>query len=146
MPQWLLDWLASTGAEAAVFLSAFISATLIPGGSEVFLVGALTQTPDNVGRIARLILLAGLGNTLGAMTSWGIGRMIPHKETSNFAQNWLKRYGAPALVLSWLPVVGDALPVAAGWLRMPFWSSLFWVAIGKFLRYLTVTWVTLSML
>lgn len=97
MPQWLLDWLASTGAEAAVFLSAFISATLMPGGSEVFLVGALTQTPDNVGRIARLILLAGLGNTLGAMTSWGIGRMIPHKETSNFAQNWLKRYGAPAL-------------------------------------------------
>lgn len=144
MPQWLLDWLAGTGAEATVFLSAFISSTLMPGGSEAFLVGALTQTPDDFVRVVRLIVLAGVGNTLGAMTSWGIGRLIPHKETSSRAQAWLKRYGTLALVLSWLPIVGDALPVAAGWLRMPFWSSLLWVGLGKFLRYLMVAWVTLS--
>lgn len=146
MPQWLLDWLAGTGAEAAVFLSAFISSTLMPGGSEAFLVGALTQTPDDLARVSRLIVLAGVGNTLGAMTSWGIGRLIPHKETSSRAQAWLKRYGTPALVLSWLPIVGDALPLAAGWLRIPFWSSLLWVGLGKFLRYLTVALVTLSVI
>jgi membrane protein YqaA with SNARE-associated domain len=50
----------------------------------------------------------------------------------------LRRWGAPALVLSFVPLVGDALVLAAGWLRMPFWPSLFWIAIGKGTRYLLV--------
>lgn len=115
MPDFLLDWLSGAGAEAAVFASAFISSTLMPGGSEALLAGALAQTPDNAPRIWRLVLLATAGNTMGAMTTWLIGRLIPEKEKTGRALSWLRRWGAPALLLSWLPVVGDALPLAAGW-------------------------------
>lgn len=146
MPEEWLDWLAGTGAETAVFVSAFVSSTLMPGGSEVFLVGALMQTPDDVDRIVRLLILATAGNTLGAMTSWAIGRLIPSRRTPGRAEVWLGRYGAPALLLSWLPVVGDALPLAAGWLRIPFAASLLWVMLGKGLRYLTVAGAALSIL
>lgn len=139
MPDYLLDWLSGAGAEAAVFASAFISSTLMPGGSEALLAGALAQTPDNAPRIWRLVLLATAGNTMGAMTTWLIGRLIPEKEKTGRALSWLRRWGAPALLLSWLPVVGDALPLAAGWLRMPALPCALWIGAGKLLRYLVVT-------
>ena len=119
MQDFLFEWLSGAGAEAAVFASAFISSTLMPGGSEALLAGALSQTPDDTPRLCRLVLLATAGNTLGAMTTWLIGRLIPEREKTDRALVWLRRWGAPALLLSWLPVVGDALPLAAGWLRMP---------------------------
>ncbi len=139
MPDYLLDWLSGAGAEAAVFASAFISSTLMPGGSEALLAGALSQTPDDEARILRLVLFATAGNTLGAMTTWLIGRLIPEREKAGRALSWLRRWGAPALLLSWLPVVGDALPLAAGWLRMPALPSVLWIGAGKLLRYLVVT-------
>lgn len=139
MPDSLLDWLSGAGAEAAVFASAFISSTLMPGGSEALLAGALSQTPDDEARILRLVLFATAGNTLGAMTTWLIGRLIPEREKAGRALSWLRRWGAPALLLSWLPVVGDALPLAAGWLRMPALPCVFWIGAGKLLRYLVVT-------
>lgn len=95
MPDFLLDWLSGAGAEAAVFASAFISSTLMPGGSEALLAGALAQTPDNAPRIWRLVLLATAGNTMGAMTTWLIGRLIPEKEKTGRALSWLRRWGAP---------------------------------------------------
>ena len=139
MPDSLLDWLSGAGAEAAVFASAFISSTLMPGGSEALLAGALSQTPDDEARILRLVLFATAGNTLGAMTSWLIGRLIPEREKAGRALSWLRRWGAPALLLSWLPVVGDALPLAAGWLRMSALPCVLWIGAGKLLRYLVVT-------
>lgn len=114
MQDFLFEWLSGAGAEAAVFASAFISSTLMPGGSEALLAGALSQTPDDTPRLCRLVLLATAGNTLGAMTTWLIGRLIPEREKTDRALVWLRRWGAPALLLSWLPVVGDALPLAAG--------------------------------
>ena len=111
MQDFLFEWLSGAGAEAAVFASAFISSTLMPGGSEALLAGALSQTPDDTPRLCRLVLLATAGNTLGAMTTWLIGRLIPEREKTDRALVWLRRWGAPALLLSWLPVVGDALPL-----------------------------------
>lgn len=104
MQDFLFEWLSGAGAEAAVFASAFISSTLMPGGSEALLAGALSQTPDDTPRLCRLVLLATAGNTLGAMTTWLIGRLIPEREKTDRALVWLRRWGAPALLLSWLPV------------------------------------------
>lgn len=106
---------------------------------------ALSQTPDDTARLCRLVLLATAGNTLGAMTTWLIGRLIPERKKTGRALAWLKRWGAPALLLSWLPVVGDALPLAAGWLRMPAAPCAVWVAVGKLLRYVVVAAGTLSL-
>ena len=55
------------------------------------------------------------------------------------AHDWLHRVGPPALLLSWLPAVGDPLCAVAGWLRLSFWPCVFYMAIGKFLRYLFMT-------
>ena len=59
--------------------------------------------------------------------------------THQRAARWLQRYGAKACLLSWLPVVGDPLCAVAGWLRLPFWPCVLYMAIGKFARYLTMT-------
>lgn len=83
MQDFLFEWLSGAGAEAAVFASAFISSTLMPGGSEALLAGALSQTPDDTPRLCRLVLLATAGNTLGAMTTWLIGRLIPEREKTD---------------------------------------------------------------
>ena len=112
MQDFLFEWLSGAGAEAAVFASAFISSTLMPGGSEALLAGALSQTPDDTPRLCRLVLLATAGNTLGAMTTWLIGRLIPEREKTDRALVWLRRWGAPALLLSWLPV--GRRPAACG--------------------------------
>ena len=143
MQDFLFEWLSGAGAEAAVFASAFISSTLMPGGSEALLAGALSQTPYSIVEITNVLATA--GNTLGAMTAWLIGRLIPEREKTDRALVWLRRWGAPALLLSWLPVVGDALPLAAGWLRMPAASCAVWVAVGKLLRYVVVAAGTLSL-
>ena len=55
------------------------------------------------------------------------------------AHAWLHRMGPPALLLSWLPVVGDPLCAVAGWLRLSFWPCVAYMAIGKFLRYVAMT-------
>ena len=78
MTDWLTEWLAGSSAEWALFVSAFVSATLFPGGSEVLLAGALAAG-GGTERMLRLILIAAAGNTLGGMTSWVIGRFVPNR-------------------------------------------------------------------
>ena len=88
-----------------------------------------------------LFAAATAGNALGGMTSWCIGRFIPERRKEDCggrAVAWLRRYGCWALLLTWLPVVGDALPVAAGWLRLGAAKSFLFIAIGKALRYAVV--------
>jgi len=55
------------------------------------------------------------------------------------AQHWYQRHGKWTLLLSWLPVVGDPLCAVAGWLRLPFWPCVAYMAVGKFARYLVMT-------
>jgi membrane protein YqaA with SNARE-associated domain len=126
-----------------LFASAFVSATLFPGGSEVVLfLAAREQQYDP----SLLLVVATAGNTLGALTTWFLGRMLakrypldrPRKPAQQRAVTWLRRWGSPLLLLSWLPLVGDPLCFAAGWLRMPLtWSGAF-IAAGKAARYAVV--------
>lgn len=123
-----------------LFLSAFISSTLLPGGSEALFVFLLTQAQHSP---IQLLIAASLGNTLGGLSSWGIGWFIARrysaekltKESHHRAVARIKRWGSPILLFSWLPFIGDPLCVAAGWLRISFLSALVFIAVGKTLRY-----------
>jgi len=129
-----------------LFFSAFISSTLFPGGSEAVLAYLASDTK---GSLLLLVMVATLGNTLGAMTSWGIGYLIStrysterlSKPAQQKAVERLQKYGSPLLLLSWLPIIGDPLCVAAGWLRLHWLPSLIFISVGKLLRYIVVIYL-----
>lgn len=124
----------------ALFTSSFLAATLLPGGSEAVLFGVLKLHP---GSLWTALGVATLGNTLGGLSSYWIGRLIPQRQALKGLAT-VQRYGAPALLLSWVPVIGDPLCVAAGWLRLnPWWSALA-IAVGKFARYWVIARLTVS--
>ncbi len=124
----------------ALFISAFISSTLLPGGSEALLLWLATQQAHDKWL---LLAVAGAGNTLGGMSSWGIGRLIAWRfparglrgDKEQRALTRIRRWGSPLLLLSWLPVVGDPLCVAAGWLKLSWWRAALFIALGKIGRY-----------
>jgi membrane protein YqaA with SNARE-associated domain len=126
-----------------LFLSAFISSTLFPGGSEVAL-GVLAARQQDAPW--SLLTIATAGNTLGAMTTWLLGNLLARRlsSTANLsagqrrAVERAQKWGSPILLLSWLPVVGDPLCFAAGYLRLPFVTSLLFIAIGKAARYAAI--------
>lgn len=116
--------------------TSFAAATLVPLPSEAALYAYLQAHPDEQ---VLAVSVATLGNTAGGMTTYVIGRLIPEKADFHpRALLWLKRYGAPATFLAWLPVVGDALCAAAGWLRIRWWAALAFMAAGRLGRYLVV--------
>lgn len=115
----------------ALFVSSLLAATILPGGSEAVLYAVLKLHP---GEYWVAVTVATAGNTLGGMSSWLIGRVIPQgKPVKGLAA--VQKYGAPVLLLSWVPVIGDPLCVAAGWLRVDPWLSLAFIALGKGARY-----------
>lgn len=118
----------------ALFASSFLAATLLPGGSEAVLFGVLTLHPA---QYWPALGVATLGNTLGGMSSYLIGRLVPQKrDLPGLAA--VQRHGSPALLLSWVPFVGDPLCVAAGWLRLDPWRAALFMALGKFGRYVVI--------
>lgn len=128
---------------STVFVVAFVSATLLPLGSEPAVLGLIKLNPE---LFWPAIVVATVGNTLGGAVSWWMGygahRMMDRYRGSSThvrAIDWLQRFGPKACLLSWLPVVGDPLCAVAGWLQLPFWPCTLYMAIGKFLRYLTMT-------
>lgn len=127
-----------------LFLASFVSATLFPVASEPALYGLLRLNPE---LFWSAIFVATGGNTLGGVVDWWLGfgaHQMADKYTRSKSHlkaiDWLERLGPKACLLSWLPVVGDPLCAVAGWLRMPFWPCLIYMAIGKFLRYVTYTY------
>jgi membrane protein YqaA with SNARE-associated domain len=183
-----MDFLFTAEAGlAGLFLASFLAATLLPGGSEAVLAAVLLAHPEQA--IAALAL-ATLGNTLGGMSTYALGRLLPERvmrsgihadgadetpaqqggrakdalvkplrskavEQSTLSSplrilaaadgdtairqfETLRRHGAPALLLAWAPIIGDALCAAAGWLRLPWLPCLLWMALGKGARYLVV--------
>ena len=117
-----------------LLVASFLSATLLPGGSEALLLAVLAAHPEQ--RDAA-VLMATLGNTAGGMTSYWTGRFIrPHALPARL--ELVRRHGTPALLLSWVPLIGDALCVAAGWLRLPPWRSGLMMALGKGARYIAL--------
>ncbi len=128
---------------STVFVVAFISATLLPMGSVPAVFGLIELTPA---LFWPAILVATAGNTLGGAVSWWMGlgaekafKRATGKKSEYQALKWLHRFGPKACLLSWLPVVGDPLCAFAGWLRLPFWQCILYMASGKFLRYVTMT-------
>jgi len=133
-----LDWI-DPGPDAglgAVFVVSFLSATLLPGGSELVLAGYTLKHADMA---LPAWALASIGNTLGGMSTYALARLFP-KPTHAARTDWLQKHGAPALVLAWAPVVGDALCAAAGWLRMSWLPCMLWMALGKAARYGVIVW------
>ncbi len=129
---------------STVFVVAFVSATLLPVGSEPAVFGLIKLNPE---MFWPAILVATAGNTIGGAVTWWMGygaerayeRMSHRKPPNARALRWLERFGAKACLLSWLPIVGDPLCAVAGWLKLPFWPCVFYMGIGKFARYLTMT-------
>lgn len=169
MEPWMTDlmhaalaWLAIPQVGlGAVFAIAFVSATLLPMGSEPAVFGLVKLQPE---MFWPAVLVASLGNTLGGALTWWMGEgarraaerlrhrneasagaavsaspSAPHSRADQRAMQWLERFGPKACLLSWLPVVGDPLCAVAGWLRLPFWPCVAYMAVGKFARYLTMT-------
>lgn len=124
---------------AGLFLASFMSATLLPGGSEAVLFAVIKLHPE---QSSAALVLATLGNTLGGMTTYGMARLLPARVgavgTAANRLHALRRHGAPLLVLAWAPIIGDALCAAAGWLRLAWLPCMLWMAAGKAARYLVV--------
>ncbi len=114
-----------------LFFSSFLAATLLPGGSEALLFGVLKLHPE---LFWPALLLGTLGNTLGGMVTFGMGWMLPQTQQLKHVEK-VRRYGSPSLLLAWVPLIGDALCLAAGWLRLNWWQTALFMAIGKLARY-----------
>lgn len=121
----------------------FLAATIVPLGSEPALVVMIQQGHS----VLAVVLVATLGNYLGACTTYILGRAAarvlgPEQPSQSVkrATDLVARYGAPALVLSWVPILGDAIVAAAGVARMPFLPFSVWTILGKAGRYLAVAW------
>lgn len=143
--QRLLDLLALPEVGlSTLFVVALVSATLLPLGSEPALYGLVTLNPS---MLWPGILVATAGNTLGGAVSWWMGygaelayeRVTHQHPMQHRLLGWLERFGPRTCLLSWLPIVGDPLCAVAGWLKLPFWPCVLYMAIGKLLRYLVMT-------
>jgi membrane protein YqaA with SNARE-associated domain len=137
---WLLKVIAAPAVGlTSVFLISFVSATLVPLGSEP---AVFAVVKANQALFWPAILVGTLGNTLGGALDYFIGyrakvAFAKERQTRWFA--WLARYGPKTMLLSWLPGIGDPLCTMAGWLHMPFWPSVAYMSVGKFARYVTMT-------
>jgi membrane protein YqaA with SNARE-associated domain len=126
--------LSPDASLAGLFAASFLAATLMPLPSEAALFGVLQLHPE---LHWTAIAVATLGNTAGGMTTYFIGRWIATRKPAKHLAT-VERYGAPALLLAWLPVVGDALVLAAGWLKVHWIAAMVFQAAGRFLRYVVV--------
>ncbi len=141
---WLQTWMSAEAGLWGMFFSAFASATLLPGSSEVVMTALVTAFPDIVWTA---FLVATAGNVMGCFLSYGMGygakqgferfQRVKVDLEHPLVQR-LRQWGPPALFLSFLPLVGDVLVVAAGWLRLPLGRSMLWIAAGKATRYLVL--------
>lgn len=138
-------------AYGGLFILALIAATLLPAQSEAALVGLLLSGSQST---EGLLLAATLGNTLGSLVNWTIGRSLERYQGRRWfpasvkqldrARHWYQRYGRWSLLLSWLPVIGDPLTLIAGVMREPLISFLLLVALAKAGRYLAIASITLG--
>ena len=125
---------------STVFVVSLISATLLPMASVPAVYGLVKLNPE---LFWPALIIATAGNTAGGVVTYWMGygaerayENLTHRQAEGRALAWLRRWGPPACLLAWLPVVGDPICGVAGWLRLPFWPCTAYMAIGKFLRYL----------
>lgn len=128
-----------------LFASAFISSTIAPGGSEAVLAYMVNQS---FAPVQLLVLVATVGNTLGAMTTWYLGVWLSRKypaenhldEGKQKSLQHVRKWGIWVLLLSWLPIVGDGFCFAGGWLRLTLIPSILAIALGKAVRYIAIAY------
>ncbi|MCF6250252.1 MAG: DedA family protein [Methylococcaceae bacterium] len=129
-----------------LFISAFISSTIAPGGSEAVLAYMVSEKLFNV---EGLVFIATVGNTLGALTTWLLGILAAKKfpaeellsEKKTKSLKVVKRWGIWVLLFSWMPIVGDGLCFAGGWLKLPILLSCVAIFVGKAIRYIFVAYI-----
>jgi membrane protein YqaA with SNARE-associated domain len=156
---WLLAWFALPAHSlGSIFAVSFLSATFLPLPAEPVVLGVIELRPD---LFWPAIGVATLGNTLGGMLTWSMGRGVhvvlnnlsTHTHQSGTPNNgatrqptyrarikttalaWLHRLGPQACFFAWIPLIGDPLCALAGWMRLPMWPCAFYMAIGKGLRF-----------
>jgi membrane protein YqaA with SNARE-associated domain len=147
------DWLLETLALpkfglSTVFVVSLVSATLLPLATEPAVFGLVKLNPE---LFWPAIVVASVGSTIGGAITWWMGygvekayeKATHHSPMENRALTMLRRFGPKACLLAWLPGVGDPLCAVAGWLKLPFWPCVAYMAIGKFLRFVIYTWVLL---
>jgi membrane protein YqaA with SNARE-associated domain len=142
----LPQFLSAPEGAAMLFIGSFLASTLLPGGSEAMLLFAVQQQPQAQ---TQYWLLASLGNTLGGLSSWLLGvwlaRRFPakglDKPRQRQALEHISNYGSPALLLSWLPVIGDPLCLVAGWVGIRLLPATLFIGLGKCLRYAALLWL-----
>lgn len=145
--------ITALAAYLALFLAAFLAATIVPAQSEAVLVGLILADDQPV---LLLLLVATVGNVLGSVVNWLLGRFIEHfrdrpwfpvsPEKLARAEAWYRRFGLWSLLLCWVPVIGDPLTVIAGVLRTPFLTFVLLVTIAKAGRYALLAAVTLGLM
>jgi len=136
----MIDELVEAYGALGLFVSAFISSTLAPGGSEAVLAYLILNAEHQP---IYLVLVATIGNSLGALTTFYLGFLASskyppkniNKERFAKANGYIQRFGSVVLLLSWLPVIGDVLCLAAGWVRLNVIKSTCFIVLGKFARY-----------
>ncbi|MCK5189515.1 MAG: DedA family protein [Methylococcales bacterium] len=129
-----------------LFISSFISSTIAPGGSEAVLAYMVSEQQFNM---QGLVLIATIGNTLGALTTWFLGTLAARKfsaedllsEKKQQSLGIVRKWGVWTLLFSWLPVVGDGLCFAGGWLKLPILLSCVTIFVGKAIRYAFVAYI-----
>lgn len=135
----VLGWLAvPEQGLAALAIVAFVAASVVPLSSEAVLLAVLAARPE---RFWLAIGVATLANTAGSLTTYWLGRVgreIPHPSAFERHLRWFERHGAPVLFFAWLPLIGDALVLLAGWLKLHAWRAAGWIALGKCARYLVL--------
>lgn len=145
--------MSAAAAYIGLFSAAFVAATILPAQSEALL-GTLVLGGNH--SVPVLIGVASVGNVLGSLVNWLLGRGIERFRHRRWfpvspamldrASAWYRRYGRWSLLLSWMPVIGDPLTLAAGILREPLWSFVLLVAVAKTMRYIVVAGIVLHWL
>jgi membrane protein YqaA with SNARE-associated domain len=140
-------------AYAGIFTASFLAATILPAQSEAGLAVLISSGTHSV---VLLVFLASLGNTLGAVVNWYLGRGLERFKSRTWfpagtrqlerAKTWYGRFGLWSLLLSWVPFIGDPITVASGFFRTPLVLFIVIVGTAKTLRYLVVAGLTLQLI
>lgn len=137
-------------ALIGLFVVAFLSATILPGASEVTLAALCIKGYDPM----TLWAVASIANTLGSVVNWGLGRYMLRFEDAKWfpfkgdrlekAEAWFTKWGIWTLTLGWVPIIGDGLTFVAGVFKTPLWQFVLLVGIGKAVRYAIVIYLLLQ--
>ena len=130
-----------------LFLGSLLAPTILPMSSEAVLAAMVIAGFDPVA----CVMVASVGNSLGGMASYFMGYLgkwvwlerlfARNRDRIDRVKAWTDRYGSRTAMLCWLPVVGDPLAIALGFVRSPAWQVGFYMTVGKFLRYVVWVWL-----